>query len=80
MKHLIFATAMLLPLAAFATELSNPQDQALGQEVMECVSAKVQLRAALIAAQQRETATGTAAKPEQRKVDEGPPPPAAAKP
>ncbi len=40
MKHLIFATAMLLPLAAFATELSNPQDQALGQEVMECVSAK----------------------------------------
>lgn len=53
MKRLILLAA-LIPIAAHAQQPpSNPNEQALGLEVMECVGGKVSLRTQLAALQTR---------------------------
>lgn len=66
----ILAAALLTPLAAHAQPAPDPNTQALGQEVMECVSAKVAFRAATIAAAAHETAAVAAAVAKQKAEDE----------
>ena len=48
MKYLALIASLLLAAPVLAQQAPTPQEQALGQEVMECIAGRVTLRARIV--------------------------------